>query len=257
MSDYPQTFEDLDQSHGFMIYETVINDQQSDPVLLSIPGLADRATVFIDQRPVGILSRTEEIFNLPLQILPGERLTIVVENQGRICYGPQLADRKGIIGNVTLGGQAVRGWTMSSLALDDGDKLLQYVQSIQSLTRRDKHVKHELGNEGLRAGGKMTFWSGEFQLGNNVGVKDSFLSLSGWHKGVVFINGFHLGRYWPVVGPQVTLYVPADILKPHPETNSIVLLEQVEIILFSAFQDYSTFLPRIMLPVCQIERQNV
>ena len=30
---------------------------------------------------------------MPLQVSPGQTLTIVVENQGRVCYGPELADR--------------------------------------------------------------------------------------------------------------------------------------------------------------------
>ena len=73
----------------------------------------------------------------------------------------------------------------------------------------------------------MTFWVGEFLLGNSVGTpKDTFLSLPGWHKGVAFINGFNLGRYWPIVGPQKTLYVPRTLLKPYPANNSLILLEQ-------------------------------
>ena len=36
--------------------------------------------------------------------------------------------------------------------------------------------------------------------------------LQGWRKGVVFINGFNLGRYWDV-GPQRTLYVPAPLMR--------------------------------------------
>jgi len=41
----------------------------------------------------------------------------------------------------------------------------------------------------------------------------------------VFINGFNVGRYWPVAGPQITLYVPAGLLKAPPESNQIVLVE--------------------------------
>ena len=78
----------------------------------------------------------------------------------------------------------------------------------------------------------MTFWRGQFQLGNSVEADDTFLSLDGWHKGVVWINGFNLGRYWPVVGPQVTLYVPGLILKSYPDTNDIILLEQVNIVVY-------------------------
>jgi len=44
-------------------------------------------------------------------------------------------------------------------------------------------------------------------------------------QGVVFINGFNVGRYWPVAGPQVTLYVPAGRLRAAPQSNQIVLLE--------------------------------
>ena len=74
----------------------------------------------------------------------------------------------------------------------------------------------------------MTFWHGEFQLGNTLSEpRDTFLSLPGWHKGVAWVNGVNIGRYWPVVGPQVTLYVPAPILRPGPQKNDIILLEQV------------------------------
>lgn len=42
---------------------------------------------------------------------------------------------------------------------------------------------------------------------------DTFVDMSGWGKGVVFVNGFNLGRYWSHVGPQVTLYLPGPLLK--------------------------------------------
>ena len=46
------------------------------------------------------------------------------------------------------------------------------------------------------------------------------LTVQGWDKGVVFINGFNLGRYWNV-GPQRTLFVPAPLLQLGP--NQVVL----------------------------------
>lgn len=42
-------------------------------------------------------------------------------------------------------------------------------------------------------------------------------------KGIAFVNGFNLGRYWPVIGPQITIYVPKDLLKMG--TNKLVLIE--------------------------------
>ena len=56
-SKYPLNFEKLDQSSGFVIYETDINDLVTNPVELSVPGLRDRGTVFVDYKPVGVLSR--------------------------------------------------------------------------------------------------------------------------------------------------------------------------------------------------------
>ena len=44
-------------------------------------------------------------------------------------------------------------------------------------------------------------------------------------QGQAFVNGFNIGRYWPVVGPQVTLFVPATTLLPGNENSELVLLE--------------------------------
>ena len=45
--------------------------------------------------------------------------------------------------------------------------------------------------------------------------------MSAWKKGVVWINGFNLGRYWSI-GSQQTLYVPGELLK---EENNIEVFE--------------------------------
>ncbi|WP_409929232.1 hypothetical protein [Flavobacterium anhuiense] len=45
-----------------------------------------------------------------------------------------------------------------------------------------------------------------------------------WGKGIVFVNGHNLGRYWKV-GPQQTLYVPGCWLKAGE--NKFVVLEQL------------------------------
>lgn len=52
---------------------------------------------------------------------------------------------------------------------------------------------------------------------------DTYLDYRGWNKGLVFVNGFNLGWYWPRKGPQNTQYIPGPLL--HYGTNEIVLLE--------------------------------
>lgn len=42
-------------------------------------------------------------------------------------------------------------------------------------------------------------------------------------QGFIYINGFNLGRYWPLAGPLMALYLPKDLLKK--ENNSIVVVE--------------------------------
>ncbi|KAM7291241.1 beta-galactosidase, partial [Ixodes scapularis] len=53
-------------------------------------------------------------------------------------------------------------------------------------------------------------------------VLDTFLQVDGWKKGFAFLNSFNLGRYWPAMGPQMTLYVPSVLFQ---ERNRLLLLE--------------------------------
>ena len=142
-SELPRTFEMLGQSQGFMIYTSQVDKLQTDPVVLHVPGVRDRGYVFVDDQPSGVLSRSEQIFSLPLQVLPGQKLSIVVENQGRICYGSNLADMKGIVGNVSLGENVVRGWDMTGVPLD-GEMLTKYCQKVQRTTASNFKMKQQL-----------------------------------------------------------------------------------------------------------------
>ena len=66
---------------------------------------------------------------------------------------------------------------------------------------------------------------GTFKTPEHEVTKDTFLDMCGWTWGVVYVNGHNLGRFRPKYGPQVTLYVPAVYLKPHPEKNVVMVFE--------------------------------
>lgn len=51
---------------------------------------------------------------------------------------------------------------------------------------------------------------------------DAWLAFPGGAKGMVWLNGFLLGRYWER-GPQVTLYAPGPLWRPG--RNEIVVLD--------------------------------
>lgn len=53
--------------------------------------------------------------------------------------------------------------------------------------------------------------------------KDTFLLMKNWTKGVCFINGHNLGRYWSK-GPQQTLYVPAPWLQKGQNEVRVLML---------------------------------
>ena len=67
------------------------------------------------------------------------------------------------------------------------------------------------------------FFSASFLVDSTA---DTFLKLdkSMWSKGVAFINGINLGRYWPARGPQNTLYVPKPFLRSQ-SNNQIWIFE--------------------------------
>ena len=195
----PLTFEALDQAYGYVLYRTKISGGVSGT--LSVKDVRDYAIIFINGKKAGILDRMKKQDSLVLTTPQGEAtLDILVENMGRINYGPNLLkNRKGITGMVSFNQQELRDWKMYSFPFDHVDSI-----KFQSTTRlSDMPVLKKA----------------TFQLTT---VGDTYLDMSAWGKGCVWVNGHHLGRYWEI-GPQQTLYVPAEWLEKG--NNVIEVLE--------------------------------
>ncbi|GIY33860.1 beta-galactosidase [Caerostris darwini] len=209
-STYPLSFEKLYHPFGFVLYKVAVPFQPTDPGVLTVKGIADRGYVFVNKVFQGILSREQKVESIPVQVLKGQEIEILVENQGRVCAN-QIKDPKGILQNVTLGSKTLVNWTMIPINLDP--KSIQEIESSKGNMRT---------NDALSA---PFFFSGEFTIPNSVNILDTFLKVDGWHKGVAFLNQFNLGRYWPIMGPQVTLYAPSILFQKAPAVNHITLLE--------------------------------
>jgi beta-galactosidase len=195
----PLTFEDLQQAYGFVVYRTAVNGGSNG--VLRIKDLRDYAIVFINGKRVGILDRRLKQDSLLLDLPAGKpTLDILVENLGRINYGPYLLkNKKGITGEVSLNNINLKEWQMFSLPFDN----------LQSLSFRNS-----------KPGGNVpVIKKGSFNLET---VGDTYLDMSNWGKGVVWVNGHNLGRYWNI-GPQQTIYLPAEWLKKG--SNEIIVLE--------------------------------
>jgi beta-galactosidase len=164
----------------------------------------DRAQVFVDGLPLTVFERESSDEVTTLAVPPeGITLDLLVENMGRVNFGPGLLDRKGIVGGVLLDWQFQFGWEVYPLPLRD-------------LTR--------LEFKSASAVKFPSFFRGTFNIETPA---DTFVSFPGWTKGVAWINGFNLGRYWNR-GPQRTLYVPSPVLKNGDNEMIIIELQGVE-----------------------------
>jgi len=202
------SFESMSQPNGFLVYSTKIEYHPSDPVLLKIPGLKDRAYVYVNQKLQGILSREFSVYDISILANKEDTIHILVENQGRVCFGHSTDEPKGITGQVFLGNKEIKNWTHYKVPLEKHDVIEKLMQ---------KECK-EINNKAS------SFFKGSFDVESN-GVEDTFILLKNWKKGFVWINGFNLGRYWPEAGPQVTLYVPKVYLNPG-QPNQVLVFEQ-------------------------------
>ncbi|XP_059575794.1 beta-galactosidase-1-like protein 2 isoform X2 [Alligator mississippiensis] len=209
-SEFPVNMENLQvndgngQSYGYVLYETVISGGGQ---LNSGDHIRDRAQVFVNTLFIGYLDYN----TVELTIPEGQgfrQLRILVENCGRVNYGPLLNEqRKGLIGDVFLDKTPLRNFKIYSLEMKPS-----FIESLRSAAGWSAIPDYSVGP---------TFFRGRLTVQQL--PQDTFLKLEGWEKGVVFVNGRNLGRYWKI-GPQETLYLPATWL--WPGNNEIVVFEE-------------------------------
>ncbi len=182
------------------MYRTTISSDG----LLKVKELRDYATVYINGKQIGTLDRRIKKDTLVLNHVPKDAtLDILVENNGRINYGPFLTDnRHGITEQVTVNEQPVSKWKQYRLPFSD----------LKGLNYASKKVKQL----------QPAMYKGSFTL--NV-PGDTYLDMSGFGKGFVFLNGYNLGKYWEI-GPQQTIYIPSVWLKKGK--NEIVVFDQLK-----------------------------
>lgn len=201
----PLDFETLGQGHGYVLYSRHFN--QPETGLLKIPGLRDYATVYVDGEKVGELNRVFNRYEIEIEIPIGATLDILVENLGRINFDRDiLKNRKGITGPVFINDEdIVSEWEMRSMTME-------------SMPSESSGWEFKTGKV---KDGRPVVYTGSFKVRK---PGDTFLDMSEAGKGIVFINGHNLGRYWNV-GPQQTLYVPGVWLKKG--NNVITVFEQL------------------------------
>lgn len=193
------SMEDLGVDFGYIHYQTTVN--RGGKQKLVIQDLRDYAVILVDGKQVASLDRryNQNKVTLDIQKVPAT-LEILVENSGRVNYGPDiLFNRKGITNQVLWGDEKLTGWSITPLPL--------YKEKVSEM------------NFGESIQGKPAFHRGVFSVQKK---GDCFVDMSRWGKGAVWVNGKSLGRFWNI-GPQQTLYLPAPWLKEGE--NEIVVFE--------------------------------
>ncbi len=194
----PLSFEELGLDSGLVLYsaEAVLPGLPDAPAesKLKVAGLHDRAHIWVDGIFAGILDDVTGAEGLTVTGtgIPAQ-LDILVENLGRINYGPLTGQGKGILGGVLVNQRYIFHWRQTPVALAEWGEA-----ELDRLPGAD-------------------FTAAE--------PADTYIALPDSGKGFLWINGFLLGRYWEA-GPQRTLYVPAPLIRAGRNTVRVLELDK-------------------------------
>ena len=199
---YPKKMEELGQSYGYLLYRTEASWDADEERIRIIDG-RDRAQLFVDGKWIATQYQTEIGEDIFCQ---GKKkalsnIDILIENMGRVNYGHKLladSQHKGIRTGVCVDLHFHLHWK-------------QYPLDLQDLSQLDFSKEWQAGAP--------AFYRYDFQLDHTL---DTYLDMTGFGKGVVFVNGHNLGRFWEV-GPTTSLYVPHGFLKEG--ANSLIVFE--------------------------------
>ena len=199
---YPVKMEDLGQSYGYLLYRTEASWDADEEKIRVIDG-RDRMQLFVDGKLMATQYQAEigqDIF------VAGEkkathRIDILMENMGRVNYGHKfLADtqRKGIRTGVCKDLHFLLNWEQYPLSFENTENI-----------DFSKGWQPE----------QPAFYAFDFEM---KALKDTYLDLSSFGKGLAFVNGVNIGRFWNV-GPTLSLYIPHSLLKEG--RNRIIIFE--------------------------------
>ncbi len=199
----PRPMEQYDQAFGAIVYSTLL--PAGPEGVIEAPAIHDIGYIYLDGKRIAFTDRRSSTykFKVPARSAAA-RLDMVVEAMGRVNFGPEVHDRKGINGKVTLSGVELKNWKVHNLPFDEA--MLSSLEFADASGQPADHPR---------------VWKSQFTVDE---PGDTFLDVSGWSKGMVWVNGHNLGRYWNI-GPQQTMYLPGPWLKKG--ANEIIVLDYI------------------------------
>ncbi|MBO9619242.1 MAG: beta-galactosidase [Niabella sp.] len=196
--------EDLDQGYGAVLYRTQL--PAGGKAVLRFKDVHDYAPVYMNKKLIAIIDRRKGNFTVEIPARANAAtLDVLVEATGRVNYGGLMHDRKGIHGTVIL---------------DDGKKETALTKwSNYSIPLGEKNLPVTYKPLDSQKNPSAAFYKATFTLNS---TKDTYLDMRKWNKGLVWVNGICLGRYWNI-GPTQTMYLPGCWLKKG--TNEVVVFD--------------------------------
>ncbi len=202
----PETMEYYDQARGSMLYRTTI--PAGPACTFSVGEANDFAWIYVDGQEVGIMDRRRRNYSVTIPARTKETtVEVFVHAMGRINFGKEVHDRKGLNSPVTFttDGKEIptSGWEVFNLDYND-----QWLSELKFTESKEPNTKPGI-------------WKGTFTVEK---TGDTYLDVESWGKGVVWVNGYCLGRFWNI-GPTQTMYIPEPWLKEGE--NEIMILDIV------------------------------
>lgn len=208
-SPQPKPIESFDQNQGLILYRTELVGHKGGKLTIWEPH--DYALVFLNHKFIDTVFRDGGKWTIDLPkpdvIVNNPVLEILVEGMGHINFAQYMIDRKGITDRVTLNGMTLMNWEIFPMPMN-----------------YDFVKRSSLPSRGMVNDKQGLFFKGNFNL-NTTG--DTFFDMSNYSKGMVYVNGHNLGRYWNI-GPQQRLYCPSMWLKKGENEIIVFDLHQSE-----------------------------
>lgn len=128
------------------------------------------------------------------------------------CSSFRRYDTKGLPFGVGFNGVPLKGWLHYGVEL--------------GAEHIDQMSMHEVPGHDVQTSGQAsqnTAYLGRLVIEKDKMAGGTFIDMTNFKKGYVWINSINLGRYWTPKGPQLTLFVPGGFL--NVGNNTIIVFE--------------------------------
>ncbi|KAI3415846.1 hypothetical protein GPALN_005417 [Globodera pallida] len=245
-ADGPLNFEAFHQDYGFVWYSAFL---EVNGKVLELPELRDHAYVFLDGKFQGNLSVGDKTggrtkLGLKGEATKGQKIDILVENIGRLTFPLTKVDPRGLFSPPFIDGKVISDrWVQCGVNLDNLQAKIEAMMNERANSKIQTSHPHidEKPPKFRSISHEPSIFAAKFSTSNIDWTEmDTFLDTRGWGHGVAIANGFNLGRYWPLQGPQLSLFVPGAVMK---RENLVILLE------LAGCQKHDTFIDFVSEPV--------